>query len=102
MSTKAKATSKALPLADVLRDLAVLRSSGVDIPQMFNLKQSQTVDGISNTAMPVQQSVAASHDFVRVSRAAIKLHDSGKVEVEGSKVEEIRQQYAELLDGLKD
>ncbi|PPQ89506.1 hypothetical protein CVT25_012179 [Psilocybe cyanescens] len=100
MSAKPKANPKPLPLADVLRDLAVLRSSGVDIPQMFNLNQSEANNSNSNVT-PIQQSVAASHEFVRVSRAAIKLHDSGKAEVEGNRIEEVRNKYEELLDGLK-
>ena len=98
MSTKQKSAVKPLPLADVLRDLAVLRASGVDIPE--NLVKG---DGVSQDSTPadVAASVSNSYQFTQASRAAIKLHDSSKVESEGSKIETIRNKSEDMLNGLE-
>lgn len=99
MSTKAKGTNKPLPLADVLRDLAVLRSSGVDISQVFKLDQ-ETASNNETPQSPVQQSVSTSHQFVQASRTAIKLHDSGKVDLQGKQIDQVRTEYEGVLGGL--
>lgn len=102
MSTKSKLPSKPLPLSDVLRDLAILRSSGQAIPELFKLHNPH--DDVNPTNIPgtnaVDSSVSLSFDYIREARGAIRLHDSGKVEMQGAKIEEIRDKYEDLLVGL--
>ncbi|KAF8197972.1 hypothetical protein BJ912DRAFT_952693 [Pholiota molesta] len=110
MSTKSKLPSKPLPLSDVLRDLAVLRSSGQAIPELFKLRNSHndvnptthSEEGPPNIpgTNVVDSSVSLSFDYIREARAAIRLHDSGKVEMQGAKIEEVRAKYEDLLEGL--
>lgn len=102
MSAKSKPPSKPLPLSDVLRDLAVLRSSGRDIPELFKIPitKNDTVNGTADAASQVDSSVALSYEYVQVSRAAIRLHDSGKMDMKGGKIEDTRIKYESLLEGL--
>ncbi|PPQ65001.1 hypothetical protein CVT26_015710 [Gymnopilus dilepis] len=99
MSTKVKGDVKPLPLANVLQDLAVLRVSGLDLAQVSKLAPATHLD--HNGASPVHQSVSDSYEFVQAARAAIKLHDSGKVESQGNRIDQIRQKYEDVLDGLQ-
>jgi len=90
---------KPLPLSDILRDLALLRASTLDIPEIFKAAQ-QDSDVISPASSSPKSestpSVAASYDYVATVRAAIKLNDSGKLGVEGKKIEDARNKYEEL------
>ncbi|KAF8894941.1 hypothetical protein CPB84DRAFT_1284465 [Gymnopilus junonius] len=99
MSTKAKGKTKPLPLADILKDLAVLRAAGLNLAQVSKLTTASDFD--QGSTSPVHQSVSDSYEFVQVSRAAIKLHDSGKVESQGNKIDQARQKYEDILDGLR-
>ena len=85
---------KPLPLSDILRDLALLRDSALDIPKIFKAAQ-QDSDVISPTSIS-PESVAASHNYVATVRAAIKSKDSGKLGAEGKKIEDARNKYEEL------
>jgi len=95
MSTKPKSATKPLPLPDLLQDLAILRLSGV---QLFKSTNDQAV---ADSPTPVDEIVSASAEFVRVSRAAIRLHDSGQVESQGAKIEETRSKYEVLMEDLQ-
>jgi hypothetical protein len=88
---------KPLPLSDILRDLAILRASALDIPEIFNVAQ-QGSDVISSTSSSPEStpSVAASYNYVATVRAAIKLNDSGKLGAEERKIEDARNKYEEL------
>lgn len=105
MSTKSKSAAKPLPLSNTLRDLAVLRSSSKDILELFKLSPESDpgagtrIDTHTNSA--IDATVDSSYDFIRVSRAAIKLHDSGKVDMSGAKTEEVRSKYEDLLIGVQ-
>ncbi|KAF9484486.1 hypothetical protein BDN70DRAFT_872514 [Pholiota conissans] len=100
MSAKSKLPSKPLPLSDVLRDLAVLRSSGQSIPEVFKLPRLGERSANTPNTNAVDSSVSLSYDYIREARAAIRLHDSGKVGIQGTKIEEVRTKYEELLEGL--
>lgn len=100
MSTKLKANTKPLPLADVLKDLAVIRAAGLDLAQISKLTPGAS-DLDHDSTSPVHQSVSDSYEFVQASRAAIKLHDSGKVESQGNKIDQVRQKYEDVMDGLQ-
>ena len=88
---------KPLPLSDILRDLALLRASALDIPEIFKAAQ-QGSDVISPTSSSPEStpSVAASYNYVATVRAAIKLNDSGMLGAEGRKIEDARNKYEEL------
>ena len=94
MTSKAR---KPLQLSDVLRDLALLRASALDIPEIFKAAQ-QDSDIISHASSSPESvpSVAASYNYVAMVRAAIKLKDSGKLEAEGKKIEDTRNRFEEL------
>lgn len=98
MSTKPKSATKPLPLPDLLQDLAVLRLSGNDIAQLFKPTNDQ---GVADSLTLVDETVSASSEFVQVSRAAIRLHDSGEVGSQGARIEEVRSKYEALLEGLQ-
>jgi hypothetical protein len=88
---------KPLPLSEILRDLALLRASALDVPKIFKAAQ-QDSDVISPTSTSPESapSVAASYNYVATVRAAIKLKDSGKLGAEGEKIEDARNKYEEL------
>lgn len=95
-----KLPSKPLPLSDILRDLAVLRSSGRGIPELFKIPAMNDTKAEEGSASRVDSSVSLSYEYVKESRAAIRLHNSGKLEMQGAKVEEARSKYEALLDGI--
>ncbi|KAF8626857.1 hypothetical protein AX15_004677 [Amanita polypyramis BW_CC] len=74
--SKAKST-KPLPLEDVLRDLAFLRASGVDLGDL--VAETDSIQPESN-------------QVVESSR--------GEAEAEGERVESIRTSLEELRDGM--
>ena len=90
-----KTPAKVLPIADILRDLAVLRASDTEIPEAL-LKSNVSPCGTSIVA----KSVANSYEYTRASRIAIKLHDSGKVDSEGGKIDRLRSKLEELSEVL--
>lgn len=81
-------TKKPLPLSDILRDLALLRASSHDISELFKTSPP--------TSDSEPQSVAASYNYVAAIRAAIKLNNSGMLEEEGKKIEDVRNKCEEL------
>jgi len=95
MSTKPKANNNPLPLSDILKDLAIIRSTGIT-PSADIVNNAET-----GTDSDVQKAVAVSYDFLQAARGAIRLHDSGKVENEGNKIEQVRSKYETLLEDLQ-
>jgi hypothetical protein len=87
-------TRKPLPLSDILRDLALLRASALDISEIFNA--AQHVISPTSSSPESTPSVAASYNYVATVRAAIKLNNSGKLGAEGKKIEDARNKYEEL------
>jgi hypothetical protein len=83
---KAKTTSP-LPLPDVLRDLAVLRASDVDLDSLVP-KAGEGQDAV----------VESSYEFVREAREALGMHNRGKADIQGERVERVRSSLEELLD----
>ena len=84
-----------LPLAAVLRDLALLRASGVDLLSLVP-GTGESHDGV------IEGSVAASYSFVEEGRRVIRLHDRGDLGAEGEKVEAIRAELEGVAKGLAD
>jgi len=107
MHTMTSKSKKPLPLSDILRDLALLRASGHDVPEIFKAShQSSDAAPSSNSscsALTVEfsDSVVASYNYIATVRAALKLNNSGKLETEGKKIEDVRNKYEELLECLE-
>jgi hypothetical protein len=97
MSSKSKGSAKVLPLADILRDLAVLRASETEIPDTL-LRGENEIQ--THTSPSITASVASSYEFAQAARTAIKLHNSGKVDIEGAKVDNIQKKIVDFLEGL--
>jgi len=96
MSSKSRASAKVLPLADILRDLAVLRASEAEIPDSLLKGENE----IQMHTSPITASVASSYEFTQAARTAIKLHNSGKVDTEGAKVDNIQKKIVDALERL--
>lgn len=106
MSNKSK-SAKPFELGNTLRDLALLRASGVDlaslIPQSSSSSSSPTTEVLEVAAegVPeVQKAVEESYVFVQDARAAIKMHNRGDLEERGERIEVLRNQLEEVRDGV--
>jgi hypothetical protein len=90
-----------LPLGDVLRDLAVLRASDVDLADGTSFPDAESTDS-ANEADGIRKSVQQSYQFVREAREALKVHQRGDLDKQGDKVDALRSQLEELRDGAQD
>lgn len=90
-----------LPLGDVLRDLAVLRASDVDLSDGTSFPDAESADS-ANEADGIRKSVEQSYQFVREAREALKVHQRGDLDKQGGKVDTVRNQLEELRDGARD
>jgi predicted RNA methylase len=106
-SSKAKAakpaTNPPLSLEDTLHDLAVIRSSNIDLAAIL-ASAMPTGTGTGRTAITtaadVDASVTRSHEFAQAARAAIKIKNRGDVEAQGERVNEVRGQLEEVVEGF--
>ena len=106
-SSKAKvakaATNPPLSLQDTLHDLAVIRASDIDLAAILASTMPETIGGIvvaPPTAAEADASVARSHEFAQAARAAIKIRNRGDVEAQGERVNDVRGQLEEVVEGL--
>jgi hypothetical protein len=109
---KAKAaTNPPLSLEDTLHDLAVIRSSDIDLAVILALampapSRVSPTSTATWTEAPgaadadVDASVARSHEFAQAARAAIKIKNRGDVEAQGERVNKVRGQLEEVVEGL--
>jgi hypothetical protein len=92
---------KALPLSNTLRDLALLRASDLDLATLVpttlgdNTRQSD-----ENKA--VEASLENSYDYVRSARTVMKINDRGDVDVQGQRIEGVREKLSNVEEGLAD
>lgn len=89
-----------LPLGDVLRDLAVLRASDIDLADGTTFSDSVSADS-ANEANGTQQSVQQSYQFVKGAREALKVHQRGDADKQGEKLGILRGKLEELRDGAR-
>ena len=94
---KAKAPTNPLSLEDTLRDLAILRTSDVDLAAIL-ASTMPAPSAASPTA--VDTSVARSYEFVQAARGAIKIKNRGDVEAQGGRVNDVRGKLEDVLEGL--
>jgi len=83
-----KKDTKALPLSDTLRDLALLRASDIDLAALLPPNEDH--------ASGEHTSVQLSTEFIQEARRALKL----EVEPQG-KLDEVRSGLEELLAKLE-
>lgn len=83
-----------LPLADTLRDLALIRASDLDVASILVPEHTQSSSPRQSNAFD------ESREFIHISRRVLKLHGSGGVDIQGEKVEAVRNKLEALLDGL--
>jgi len=89
-----------LPLGDVLRDLAVLRASDVDLSDGAPFPDAESSDSV-NEADGTQKSVQQSYQFVREAREALRVHQRGDLDKQGDKLDALRGQLEELRGGAR-
>ena len=89
-----------LPLGDVLRDLAVLRASDVDLSDGMSFPDVEPSDS-ANEADGTRKSVQQSYHFGREAREALKVHQRGDIDKEGDKLDVLRGQLEVLRDGAR-
>jgi hypothetical protein len=108
MSSKPKAakaaTNPPLSLEDTLHDLAVIRSSDIDLAAVLaSAMPPPSPVPPTSTAAPVADvnaSLARSHEFAQAARAVIKIKNRGDVEAQGERVNDVRGQLEEVVEGL--
>ncbi|KAJ7675102.1 hypothetical protein B0H17DRAFT_1081795, partial [Mycena rosella] len=89
--------AKPLSLSATLRDLALLRASGLDVASLVPTTVTQTPPTPDTTDATVER----SYEFVQQARTAIKIYNREDVENVGSGVETIRTKVEELSKGLQ-
>lgn len=92
--------AKPFAMGDTLRDLALLRSSDIDLSSLIPVPpkdKTKADEGHSE----VEGAVEGSYTFVREARAAMRLHNRGDAEAQGKRVEEIRIALEEVHSGLE-
>lgn len=105
-NTKVKVATNPLSLEDTLHDMAVIRSSDIDLAAILASAMpapspiSPTGTAPAAAAADVDASVTRSHEFAQAARAAIKIKNRGDVEAQGERVNEVRGQLEEVVEGL--
>ncbi|KAH9987022.1 hypothetical protein BJV74DRAFT_732913, partial [Russula compacta] len=93
-----------LSLEDMLHDLAVIRASDIDLAAILasttTTSPSPRVPRSRSPATETDASVARSHEFARAARAAIRTKNRGDVEAQGERVNDVRGQLEEVVEGL--
>ncbi len=98
-----------LALSDTLRDLAILRASDIDLAGLLASipgvapSASQTIGRpqiLDDTERGVL--INKSYTFVSEAKAAMKIMNSGMVDNQGARIEEVRAGLKEVVKGLGD
>jgi len=104
MAAKPKRDAPALPLGDLLRDLALLRAADVDLTSVLAESKptsASTKDSTSTQDDEVSASVERSQEFAKDARAALRVLNRGEVEKEGNRIDEVRSELEEIVQGLE-
>ncbi|KAK7472888.1 hypothetical protein VKT23_000996 [Stygiomarasmius scandens] len=91
-SMTSKKDAKAFPPSGILKDLALLRTSDIQLGGLVPGTASNTGEDLPE--------LERSYAFVREARAAIKAHDSDAVERQADRLETVRGGLEEALKGL--
>lgn len=90
-----------LPLGEVLRDLAALRASDVDLSDGTIFPDAEPADSASETD-GTQKSVQQSYQFATEAREALKVHQRDDLDKQRDKLVILRSKLEELRDGAQD
>jgi len=94
------------PLAssDTLRDLAILRASDIDLASIPGVapSASQTIGRPQSDDTERGVLINKSYTFVSEAKAAMKIMNSGMVDNQGARIEEVRAGLEEVVKGLGD
>ncbi|KAF5384507.1 hypothetical protein D9757_006472 [Collybiopsis confluens] len=96
MSSQTKEKTKVFPLPDVLRDLALLRASDVQLASL--------VPGSSENpslSKELDTDLEKSYQFTKEARTAIRLRDGEKVEAAAGRLETVRSELEDFVQGLE-
>lgn len=99
MATKKKGSP--LPLGDTLRDLALLRASDCDLTAALPTQAATQEPSSGSTSRDVDTSVERSYEFVKETRAAIRLLHRGEADRQGGRVEDVRSRLEDVVAGLE-
>ncbi|KAH9924440.1 uncharacterized protein B0H18DRAFT_1012190 [Fomitopsis serialis] len=101
----AKKKGNPLPLGDTLRDLALLRASDCNLssalPSPSKTVPSDTSSLAGGQSKDVNESVERSYEFVKETRAAIRLLHRGEADKQGGRLEEVRSRLEDVAKGLE-
>ncbi|KAH7888445.1 hypothetical protein F5I97DRAFT_700963 [Phlebopus sp. FC_14] len=92
--------TKPLALTDTLRDLALLRASGVDLSSLVTGRDALPDESRENLEPEVLRSTQRSYEFVAESRAALRIYNSGELLKKSAEVQKVQGELDEILDGL--
>lgn len=90
--------SKPLPLGDTLRDLALLRASGVDFSSV--LSQEPSTGAHTPESSELLRSTERSHEFVNETRGALRVYNSGELQRKHAEIQKVQGELDEVLKGL--
>lgn len=88
-------------LSDTLRDLALLRASDLDlatlVPTTVTKDDTQVKEGEA-----AEESLKNSYQYIRLARNIVKTNDRGDVDVQGQRIERVREELSNVDEGLMD
>lgn len=108
MSSKKSLGRQPLPLSDTLQDLAILRAADIDLSSVLQASvenDASAHDGIAATPSQnaeMEDSVKQSYDYVQEARAALRVLHQGKAEMEGGRIDAVREELEEVVAGLEE
>ncbi|KAH9830724.1 uncharacterized protein C8Q71DRAFT_319795 [Rhodofomes roseus] len=101
----AKKKGNPLPLGDTLRDLALLRASDCDLsstlPSSSDPVPPEAPPAAGGLSREANESVERSFEFVKETRAAIRLLHRGEVDKQGGRLEDVRSRLEDVEKGLE-
>ncbi|KAF9497290.1 hypothetical protein BDN71DRAFT_1414470 [Pleurotus eryngii] len=96
MSKKSKDT-KAFPLNETLRDIAILRSSDIELSKLGLIPKSSSSQEVEGE---VSDSVKLSYEYVAEAKKVMAIANKGTVDSLADNVESLRGQLDKISQGL--
>jgi hypothetical protein len=98
-----KNKGKNLTFAEVLRDLALIRASDLDLTSLLPPSEISNQSN-SQSQHPevdeIESSFTQSQEFITAARAALRTMNRGDADVQGDKIEKLRSQLEAVQAGL--
>ncbi|KAL9711747.1 hypothetical protein Ac2012v2_004819 [Leucoagaricus gongylophorus] len=90
---------KPLSLSDTLHDLALLRASDTDLDVRGSSTSTEDVQP-SSANKAIEASLEKSYDYVQLARRIMEFHRRGDIDVQGRRIDSVREQLLHVEDGL--